>query len=246
MQLATDLGEGFQTLPNSSTDSSILAITVDQVGDVIVAGYFSGETDFGGTSINVQMLRFSSPNSTALTVHSSGSSAEVASAISRSPTWWLTMQGTFSSPASLRINVLFGTNSYNIVGTQDSFVVKVSSTGAFLLTGYDESPFRSPPWPWTGTVTSTQGVPMKERWPRTDGPSRPTKAAQICSSSRKVRPPSNCGLPRVAAMQLSWPAGHGRQFKRGTCVYLLLPRRDLQRRDQINHWKCWQQLDFNT
>jgi len=46
--------KGFQTKPNSSTDSSVpQAIAVDQTGDIIVAGYFSGETDFGGTTINV-------------------------------------------------------------------------------------------------------------------------------------------------------------------------------------------------
>ncbi len=44
----------FQTLANSSTDtSSPQAMAVDQFGDVVVAGYFSGETDFGGTIINV-------------------------------------------------------------------------------------------------------------------------------------------------------------------------------------------------
>ena len=46
--------KGFQTLPNSSTDSSIpQAVTVDQLGDVIVAGYFSGETDFGLSLIHI-------------------------------------------------------------------------------------------------------------------------------------------------------------------------------------------------
>jgi hypothetical protein len=44
----------FQTLPNTTTDASIpQAISVDNVGDIVVAGYFSGETDFGGTAINV-------------------------------------------------------------------------------------------------------------------------------------------------------------------------------------------------
>ena len=44
----------FQTLPNTTTDASIpQAISVDNAGDIVVAGYFSGETDFGGTAINV-------------------------------------------------------------------------------------------------------------------------------------------------------------------------------------------------
>ena len=40
--------KGFQTLPNSSTDSSIpQALAVDQVGDIIVAGVFAGVAGFG-------------------------------------------------------------------------------------------------------------------------------------------------------------------------------------------------------
>ena len=130
--------KGFQTLPNSSTDSSIpQAITVDQVGDVIVAGYFSGETDFGGTSINVSnaeifIAKLDGANGALKWVVSGGGigNQQVTDVV-------VDNAGNIFVSGITQNNVLFGTNSYNIVGTQDSFVVKVSSTGAFLaLTGY--------------------------------------------------------------------------------------------------------------
>ena len=198
--------KGFQTLPNSSTDSSIpQAITVDQVGDVIVAGYFSGETDFGGTSINVSnaeifIAKLDGANGALKWVVSGGGigNQQVTDVV-------VDNAGNIFVSGITQNNVLFGTNSYNILGTQDSFVVKVSSTGAFLaLTGYGiaNQAVSLTSLAMDGNGDLYAGVPMKERWPRTDGPSRPTKVAQICSSSRKVRLHRTSGLPRVAAMQL--------------------------------------------
>ena len=130
--------KGFQTLPNSSTDSSIpQAITVDQVGDVIVAGYFSGETDFGGTTINVSnpevfVAKLDGANGALKWVASGGGigTQQVTDVVVDSA-------GNIFVSGLTQNNVRFGTNSHNLIGTQDSFVVKVSSTGSFLsVTGY--------------------------------------------------------------------------------------------------------------
>ena len=130
--------KGFQTLPNSSTDSSIpQAIAVDQVGDVIVAGYFSGETDFGGTSINVSnaeifIAKLDGANGALKWVVSGGCiGTQQVSDVA------VDNAGNIYVAGVTQNNVLFGTSSYSLVGTQDSFVVKVSSTGAILgITGY--------------------------------------------------------------------------------------------------------------
>ena len=130
--------KGFQTLPNSSTDSSIpQAIAVDQVGDVIVAGYFSGETDFGGTSINVSnaeifIAKLDGANGALKWVVTGGGPGpqEVTDVVVRS-------NGDIHVSGVTQSNVLFGTNSYVTVGTTDSFVVKLSSSGSFQsVTGY--------------------------------------------------------------------------------------------------------------
>ena len=130
--------KGFQTLPNSSTDSSIpQAVTVDQLGDVIVAGYFSGETDFGGTTFNVSnaeifIAKLDGANGAlkwAVTGGGIGNQQVTDIVVDNA--------GNIHVAVLTQNNVLFGTNSYNVVGTQDSVIVKLSSAGAFQsVTGY--------------------------------------------------------------------------------------------------------------
>ena len=122
---------GFQTLPNSSTDSSIpQAMAVDLVGDVIVAGVFSGETDFGGTSINVSSVEVFVAKLDGMSgnlkwvVHGGGGGTEQVTDVVVDNAGNIYVSGITPN------NVLFGSNSYSIVGTQDSFVVKLSSGGA--------------------------------------------------------------------------------------------------------------------
>jgi hypothetical protein len=130
--------KGFQTLPNSSTDASIpQAIAVDQTGDVIVAGYFSGETDFGGTTLNVSnaevfVAKLDGMNGALKWVVSGGGigAQQVTDVV-------VTAGGEIYVSGVTQNNILFGSNSYTVVGTQDSFVLKLSSAGAFQsLTGY--------------------------------------------------------------------------------------------------------------
>jgi len=130
--------KGFQTKPNSSTDASIpQAIAVDQTGDVIVAGYFSGETDFGGTTINVSnaevfVAKLDGMNGALKWVVTGGGigNQQVTDVV-------VDAGGAIYVSGVTQNNILFGTNSYNTVGTQDSFLLKVSSAGAFQsLTGY--------------------------------------------------------------------------------------------------------------
>ena len=129
---------GFQTLPNSSSDSSIpQAMTVDQNGDIIVAGYFSGETDFGGTSINVSnaevfVAKLDGATGSLLWVVSGGGigNQQVTDVV-------VDMNGDIHVSGITQNNIRFGTTTYNLVGTQDSFVLKLSSGGSFqTLTGY--------------------------------------------------------------------------------------------------------------
>lgn len=129
---------GFQTLPNSSTDSSIpQAMAVDLVGDVIVAGVFSGETDFGGTSINVSSVEVFIAKLDGMSgnlkwvVHGGGGGTEQVTDVVVDNAGNIYVSGITPN------NVLFGSNSYSIVGTQDSFVVKLSSGGAVQsVSGY--------------------------------------------------------------------------------------------------------------
>ena len=130
--------KGFQTLPNSSTDSSIpQALAVDQLGDIIVAGYFSGETDFGGTTFNVSdaevfIAKLDGANGALKWVVSGGGigAQEVTDVV-------VDASGNIHVSGLTQNNVLFGTQNYATVGTTDSFVVKLSSAGAVQsLTGY--------------------------------------------------------------------------------------------------------------
>ena len=130
--------KGFQTLPNSTTDSSIpQAIAIDAMGDVIVTGYFSGETDFGGTSINVSnaemfVAKLDGANGALKWVISGGGIGDQAAT-----DVGVDAAGNIYVSGVTQNNIRFGTNSYNVVGTQDSFVLKLSSSGAVLsLTGY--------------------------------------------------------------------------------------------------------------
>ncbi|RJU98523.1 MAG: hypothetical protein DWC10_03115 [Candidatus Poseidoniales archaeon] len=129
---------GFQTVANSSTDKSIpQAIAVDQLGDVIVAGYFSGETDFGGTTFNVS-------NNEVFVAKLDGVNGALK---------WAITGGGFGSQSVTDVvvdaggsiyvsgitdsNILFGSQVHTLVGTQDSFVLQLSSTGTVQsLTGY--------------------------------------------------------------------------------------------------------------
>ena len=129
---------GFQTLPNSTTDKSIpQAIAVDQMGDVIVAGYFSGETDFGGTSINVSNEEIFIAKLNGMTgdlkwvISGGGIGAQRVSDVV------IDANGDIHVSATTQNNIRFGTNVYSVVGTQDSFIVKVTSAGTVQsITGY--------------------------------------------------------------------------------------------------------------
>ncbi|MAH41957.1 MAG: hypothetical protein CMO41_06910 [Verrucomicrobiales bacterium] len=130
--------KGFQTLPNSSSDSSIpQALAVDQLGDIIVAGYFSGETDFGGTTFNVSnpeifIAKLDGANGALKwVVKGSGPGNQEVTDVVVDPNGNIHVSGVTQN------NVLFGTQNYATVGTTDSFVVKLSSSGAIQsITGY--------------------------------------------------------------------------------------------------------------
>ncbi|MGB1587770.1 MAG: thrombospondin type 3 repeat-containing protein [Poseidonia sp.] len=128
----------FQTLPNASTDLSIpQAMAVDATGDILVAGYFSGETDFGGTSINVSneeifIAKLDGANGALKWVISGGGIGP-----QRVTDIMVDAAGDIHVAGITQNNVLFGTTSYSTAGTQDSFVLKVSTAGAVLgITGY--------------------------------------------------------------------------------------------------------------
>jgi hypothetical protein len=128
----------FQTVANSSTDISLpQAVAVDSLGDVVVAGYFSGETDFGGTTFNVS-------NEELFIAKLDGNNGALKWAITgggigaqRVTDLVIDSSGNIMISAITQNNVLFGTKNYATVGTQDSLVVKISSSGTFSsVTGY--------------------------------------------------------------------------------------------------------------
>ena len=130
--------KSFQTLPNSSSDLSIpQAMTVDATGDVIVAGYFSGETDFGGTTINVSneeifIAKLDGMNGALKWVVSGGGigAQRVTDII-------VDNSGTIILSGVTQNNVIFGSKTYTVTGTQDSFVLKLNTAGNFLsIAGY--------------------------------------------------------------------------------------------------------------
>lgn len=128
----------FQTLPNTTTDASIpQAISVDNVGDIVVAGYFSGETDFGGTAINVSnpevfIAKLDGANGALKWVTSGGGIGQqvVTDVVTD-------LNGDYHISCLTQNNVLFGTTSYSTVGTQDSFIIKMTSAGSVTgISGY--------------------------------------------------------------------------------------------------------------
>jgi hypothetical protein len=128
----------FRTLPNASTDLSIpQAMAVDATGDVLVAGYFSGETDFGGTSINVSneeifIAKLDGANGALKWVVSGGGIGP-----QRVTDILVDSAGNIKLSGLTQNNVIFGTRTHTMVGTQDSFVLELSSTGSFVsITGY--------------------------------------------------------------------------------------------------------------
>ena len=128
----------FQTIPNATTDRSIpQAISVDAQGDIVVAGYFSGETDFGGTSINVSnteifVAKLDGVNGALKWVKSGGGiGSQVVTDVVTD------LNGDFHISCLTQDNVLFGTTSYTVSGTQDSFVLKLTNAGLVAgITGY--------------------------------------------------------------------------------------------------------------
>jgi len=130
--------KAFQTVANQSSDNSVPnAVAVDANGDVIVAGTFSGETDFGGTSINVS-------NTEVFVAKLDGGSGNLVWAVSGGGLGdqgvtdvVVDGNGNIQVSGITQTAVYFGANSYTPVGTQDSFVLTLSSTGSFLsVDGY--------------------------------------------------------------------------------------------------------------
>ena len=128
----------FQTVANQSNDNSNpTAATVDSNGDVIVAGNFKGETDFGGTTFNVSttevfVAKLNGTNGDLQWVVTGGGLGdEIITDIV------VTSSGIIHVSGVTQSQVFFGTNSYTPVGTQDSFVLSLSSAGAFQsIEGY--------------------------------------------------------------------------------------------------------------
>ena len=128
----------FQTLANTSTDQSIpYAIAVDQMGDIYVAGTFSGETDFGGTIINVSnnevfVAKLSGATGSLLWVVSGGGVGnQVVTDIE------IDQAGSIHVSGITQTGLIFGNKGYSTVGTQDSFILKMDGNGGILaLSGY--------------------------------------------------------------------------------------------------------------
>jgi hypothetical protein len=128
----------FQTIQNTTSDRSVpQAVSVDNQGNIVVAGYFSGETDFGGTAINVSnteifIAKLDGTTGALQWVKSGGGiGTQVVTDVVTD------LNGDFHVSCITQNNVLFGTTSYTVSGTQDSFVVKMTNAGTVAgITGF--------------------------------------------------------------------------------------------------------------
>ena len=128
----------FQTVFNQTSDNSNpAAVTVDNNGDVVVAGSFKGETDFGGTTYNVStnevfVAKLNGTNGDLIwAVTGGGIGDQIITDVVADTNGNLYVSGVTQN------QVFFGTNGYQPVGTQDSFILTLGSNGAFQsLEGY--------------------------------------------------------------------------------------------------------------
>jgi hypothetical protein len=120
----------FQTVVNNSQElSQPEAVTIDQNGDVIVAGIHQGETDFGGTTFNVTesevfIAKLDGTQGTLKWATSGGGVGnQIVSGVEVASTGDIYVSGvTFG-------NMIFGTNSYVPVGNSDSYFITFDASG---------------------------------------------------------------------------------------------------------------------
>lgn len=126
---------GFTTLVNGSGEYSLTSVAqIDSFGDIFVSGEFQGETDFGGTILNVSnaqiyVAKFDGRNGMLDWVVSGGGIGanqvfDIAISQSANPTIKLaTISDGFT---------LWGTSSYIAIGTLDAVIVELDANGGVL------------------------------------------------------------------------------------------------------------------
>ena len=127
--------KSFTTLVNGSGEfSRTTAMSVDMMGDLIVSGPFSGETDFGGISINattqdVYVAKFDGNQGTLKwVINGGGIGADQLYDMSLTPSG-----GVKLATATDGISQ-WGANTYIAVGTLDAVIVEIDSNGGVIGT----------------------------------------------------------------------------------------------------------------
>ncbi len=123
----------YQTMVNNSQENSQPdTVAFDPMGDVVVSGTFQGETDFGGTSFNVSDTEifvakhdgFTGGLKWAITAGGVSTQYVTDSVVSQ--------QGEIFVGGITFGNLLAGGKSYFQVGTSDSYVLQIDTSGAIL------------------------------------------------------------------------------------------------------------------
>ncbi|MDE0557279.1 MAG: thrombospondin type 3 repeat-containing protein [Candidatus Poseidoniaceae archaeon] len=124
------------TTGTNNNTSSVDAVELDMNGDIIIAGSFDGNTDFGGTSINavspsLYVAKYDGNNGQLIWVISGGSGNTGVLDLHVSMTGEITLAGINQNA------VTFGQQLYANVGVADSFILEIDTNGAIItLVGY--------------------------------------------------------------------------------------------------------------
>ena len=124
------------TTGTNNNTSSVDAVEIDMNGDIIIAGAFNGNTDFGGTSINavspsIYVAKYDGNNGQLIWVISGGSGNTGVLDLHTSMTGEIVLAGINQNA------VTFGQQLYANVGVADSFLLELDTNGAIVsLVGY--------------------------------------------------------------------------------------------------------------
>jgi len=124
------------TTGTNNNTSSVDAVELDMNGDIIIAGSFDGNTDFGGTTINaaspsLYVAKYDGNNGQLIWVISGGSGNTGVLDLHVSMTGEITLAGINQNA------VTFGQQLYANVGIADSFLLEIDTNGAIVtLVGY--------------------------------------------------------------------------------------------------------------
>ena len=124
------------TTGTNNNTSSVDAVELDMNGDIIIAGAFDGDTDFGGTTISakspsIYVAKYNGNNGQLIWVMSGGSGSTGVLDLH------VSMTGAIFVGGYTQNSVTFGQQLYSNLGLVDSFVLELDTNGVVVsLDGY--------------------------------------------------------------------------------------------------------------